>query len=328
MSADPTPLPSVSVVAPTHNRRDRLPPLIDALLAEPVDEILIVVNACQDGSLELLEERAERDPRLKPLYVAEPGQVLAVRAGVEKSSGEVLLMLDDDVIPEPGLAVGHARHHAAGRGLVVLGYMPVVHPRRRRAGQYPIDLYSRAYERVCDSYERDPREILKSLWAGNVSIRPEDFRCAANGSGGRLMTGYAYHEDRDFGLRCEAAGLTGVFDRSLLARHHFEKDPAEFLAAARNSGRARAAVHDAHPDTLGPLPETFFEHEMPNPGRSFVRMAQDRHLYRPIQALLRAVTRATGALHLFRIESHVGYVMGTIEQQRAAFADDVAEAGG
>jgi GT2 family glycosyltransferase len=311
-------LPTVSVVIPTHKRRDSLPPLLDALATEKAHEVLVVVNGGDDGSLALLERRAADDPRLEPVFVPEPSQVGALRAGVERAGGEVALMLDDDVIPEPGLVAGHAKHHAERQGTVVLGYMPVARSARRRPGQYPIDLYSRAYERVCDEYTEDPGSILRGLWAGNVSIGRADFLRVAQIRSEEMPAGYGYHEDRDFGLRCEAAGLAGVFDRGLRARHMLEKSPAAFLAAARSSGRTRAAVHAAHPEAIGELPEDFFEQGMPSPGRTLVRLARAPRMHRPVQALLGALTRIAGALRLWRLESHLGYVMGTVEQQRAA----------
>jgi glycosyltransferase involved in cell wall biosynthesis len=314
---DPPPLPTVSVVVPTHNRRDRLPELLEALEASSALEFVVAVNGSGDDSLALLEARAASEPRLRPTFVPEPGQMRALRAGVELAHGEVVLMLDDDVVPEPGLVEGHARLHVAGGHRVGLGYMPVLKPRPRRRGQYPIEIYSRSYELACDEYERDPTAVLRALWAGNVSIRPADFlRVSAGGE----RSEYRYHEDRDFGLRCRAAGLEGVFDRRLLARHQFDKSPRDFLAASRDSGHTRAEVHAAHPEAIGPLPEDCFERAVPQPGRTLVRLARSEALYRPLQGTLRVSAWIAGTLRLFRLETHLGYIAGTIEQQRGARA--------
>lgn len=311
-------LPSVSVVIPTHNRAGGLPQLLDAVLPEAAAEIVVVVNACEDGSLALLEARADEEPRLRPMFVAEPGQTLALQAGIEAASGEVVLMLDDDVLPKPGLVAGHAHHHAGSKELVVVGYMPVARPERRRRGEFPRDLYSTDYEQACERYERDPETILTGLWAGNVSIRRADCLRIGLRAGGDMFEGYGYHEDRDLGLRCRAAGLRGVFDRRLRASHLYAKTPEQFLRAAHNSGVTRAAVHAGHVETIDTLPEDFFERVAPMPGRLLVRWARRRAGYRPAQALLRAIAAVAGTLRLFRVESHAGYLMGLIEQQRGA----------
>lgn len=312
------PLPSVSVVIPTFNRRKRLPELLDSLASEPAAEIVVVVNACRDGSLELLEERARGDERLRAIFVAEPGQTRALQAGVELAGGEVVLMLDDDVLAESGLVEGHAGRHAGAEGLVVLGYMPVALPDRRRRGEFASAIYAADYERTCEEYERDPDSILSGLWAGNVSLRRADCLRVGVRPGAGMPAGYGYHEDRDFGLRCRAAGLRGVFDRRLRARHMYEKSPAAFLRAALNSGETQAAVHAAHEEAIGPLALESFERSVFYPGRLLVRWARRGGAHRPIMALLRAIAAIAGVLRIFRVESYAGYVMGTIEQQRGA----------
>lgn len=318
--SEPAATPTVSVVIPTHRRRERLPLLLDALAVEDATEVIVVVNGGDDGSVALLEERAGREPALRPLVIEPAGQVRAMQAGVEVAGGEVVLLLDDDVIPEPGLVSGHAERHSADRDLVQLGYMPVAIPHPRRAGQYPVDLYARAYERVCGEYEDDSGAILCGLWAGNVSIRRSDCLRVGLHSDERQSDDYEYHEDRDLGLRCQRAGLHGAFDRRLRARHLYERTPDSFLAVSRNSGASRARVHRAHPDSIDPLLGDFFERVVPQPGRLLVRLSRRRHLQAPIRRLLQLLIRFSGAIRFFRLESHLGYVLGTIEQQRGAMS--------
>ena len=49
----------------------------------------------------------------------------ALDVGVQCSTGDVVLLMDDDVIAGPGLVSAHARRHAGADGLVVVGSMPV-----------------------------------------------------------------------------------------------------------------------------------------------------------------------------------------------------------
>jgi glycosyltransferase involved in cell wall biosynthesis len=310
--------PRVSILVPTHGRRDRLPAFLDALAAEPAAEIVVVANGDPDGSTELLEARAREDERLKPLSIPAADKAAALQAGLERACGEVILMLDDDVLAEPGLVAGHARHHAARKNLLVVGYMPIWPPQRRRAGEFPSDLYQRSYERVCNEYESDPSSILRGLWAGNVSLRREDLLRVGPEVEGVLTGGHWYHEDREFGLRCAAAGIEAIFDRALRARHDHRGTGASFLRGARDSGYMRWSIHRAHADSLGPLPADFYQRGAPMPGRLLVRLAQRRRAHGFVQALLRGVTKAAGRLHFFRLETHAGFLMGTIEQQRGA----------
>jgi GT2 family glycosyltransferase len=310
--------PTVSVVVPTSNRRERLTTLLDALAAEPAKEVVVVVNGSSDRSMALLEERARRDPRLRPALRESPGKAAAQREGIEMAGGDVVLMLDDDVIPRPGLVAGHARAHAGRKGLVVVGYMPVDVPSPRRAGQYPIDLYARSYEGVCREYEADPEAILQSLWAGNVSMRRDDLvRVGIQPSAG-MPERYWYHQDRDFGLRCAAAGMTGVFDRGLAATHRHRVTPEAYLRLARDSGHTRWAVHAAHPDEEPFRPREFYRKSVPMPGRLLVQASQREPARRLVEAGLKLLIGVCGQLRLFRLETHAGFILGAIERQRGA----------
>lgn len=310
--------PSVAAVVATHKRRERLPDLLDAALAEPFDEVIVIVNGGDDGSLALLQARAAEDPRLRPLAITAASKPAAVTRGVEEAGSEVVLILDDDVLPRPGLAAGHARLHPAGSRRVIVGYMPVAHRSRRHRGEYGTDLYSRAYERVCDEYEADPSRILQGLWGGNVSLRREDALRIDFGGHDPVARRHLRHEDRDFGLRCAELGLEAVFDRGLLAEHRHQVSPLQFLATMRSSGRARLIMHHVHLETLGPLPDDFFFRDVPLPGRVLVRLSRHRSGYRLARAVLGACTTLAGLLHLFQLETHTGWLLGLVEQHQGA----------
>ena len=56
---------------------------------------------------------------------------------------------------------------------------------------------------------------------------------------------YRYHADREFGLRCQKAGIRGVFDRELLAHHRYRRTPEEYLRDCRRGGRGKKELHRA-----------------------------------------------------------------------------------
>jgi hypothetical protein len=164
----------------------------------------------------------------------------ARRRGCEQATGEVVLLLDADVVPGPGLASGHAAHHAAREGLVVAGPMRVTSPRGA-----PARLYADAYDRWLQDVEQDPAVLLRRLWGGNVSLRRAD--ALRIGVDEPEMHGLR-HEDRALGLRLAAAGLVGVFDPKLVAEHRYERDLASFCADCRAEGEGLVALHRLHPE--------------------------------------------------------------------------------
>ena len=74
--------------------------------------------------MEWLEEHRRSDPRLVVLDLANRGAGATRQAGIEAATGEVVLLLDDDVIARPGLVAGHLSHHLQLEPKLVLGYMP------------------------------------------------------------------------------------------------------------------------------------------------------------------------------------------------------------
>lgn len=234
-------VPSLSVVIPTMGTRpDVLASAVERIAAEPcVTQIIVVGDSSIGGP-------ATGDGRGVVSRVGSPGRGpnSSRQAGLDVATGEIVLFLDDDVLPDPGLAAGHAAHHRSTGGLVVVGYMPVV---RDASGHYPTataELYAREYERRVRRYEAEPNSILRNLWGGNVSMYRDD--AVRVGVENAAHQGRR-HEDQDFGFRCAAAGLHGLFDRELRAGHHYRRSRRAFLHDAWAQGYERALLRHNEP---------------------------------------------------------------------------------
>jgi glycosyltransferase involved in cell wall biosynthesis len=242
--------PTVSVVIPTYQRRHALQQPVERLLGdEAMHELVVVVDGSTDGTEEWLADRARDDDRLVVVKRANLGISAARQAGAECATGEVVLFLDDDVVPCPGLVAGHAARHAQAADLVVQGYMPnawaELPPGRRAIAR----IYREAYEMTCARYDADPRSVLLGFWAGNFSLRRVD--ALAVGLATPVFGGLRGQEDREFGIRCHAAGLRGMFDRTLLAEHRYDRTLAAYRADMRRSGDFRRLIHELHPTIVG-----------------------------------------------------------------------------
>jgi len=225
-----------------------LPAFVEPLLSDPgLHELVVAVDGSDDGSLEWLAERRRADERLIALDLPNRGAGATRQAGIDAASGEIVLLLDDDVIAAPGLVEGHRRHHFELAPLLVLGYMPNEWrglPPGRRGIAY---VYRRAYEMHCAEFARDPRAVLHGFWGGNFSMpRSEFLRVGLQGL--EVKRG---QDDREFGIRCAKAGLRAIFDPALLAHHLYDRTLAQFRADCRIQGESRKLLHDAHPDVLG-----------------------------------------------------------------------------
>jgi GT2 family glycosyltransferase len=310
-----TSLPSVSLVIPSYEGRGRLLQVLAPLLADPAaSEIIVVVDGSRDGSLELMQEQAAADPRLKPLLIENRGPGAARQVGVEAAAAEVVLMLDDDLVAEPGLVAGHAGHHAASNGIVVIGYAePSAVPRRR--GSFADEIYADAYRKDWEAYEHHGDEALLHLWGGNVSLRRSD--CLRVGVHSDAFY-CRYHQDQEFGIRCLEHGLTGIVDRSLRARHLHSRSLSSFTRVAREDGAGSMLVHLLHSRMMGPLEVSTFAADLPRPAGAVVRLCRLRLLETVASWFLLAALSAAGRLGMFELETTLGRLLRRIQQQRGA----------
>jgi hypothetical protein len=315
---------SVSVVVPTRVRDvGLLRRCVEAVARDAaVTEVIVVLDgerAAQRASSLGGELGPDTRMCVVPGAGRRPNEARAL--GVANATGDVVLFLDDDVVAGPGLASGHLAHHQRRAGLVVVGSMPVAAEHRARSATARV--YACDYERVCRSYDASNDAVLLDLWSGNLSVGRDD--CLGVGLASQVFP-YLQHEDREFGLRCRAAGLTGVFDRMLLGTHYYVRSTSEFLRLARQQVLENWTLHAHCTDVLGPWsPDTY-------------RIGVPRHLWwllrtRPVVidpaeggaklTALRLVGRAAHTAHSRRLEDRAltlsrAVVQHTMAQQLLA----------
>jgi GT2 family glycosyltransferase len=241
--------PTVTVVIPTRGRPCLLKRSLETVLADPATtEVVVVLDGHDCDTVALVDRLIQEDARLRLQRVDSDPEGLergghAREMGVHLASSEVILALDDDVIPRPGLVSGHARRHAAEQALVVLGAMPVVTPAGRRA-DITAQIYGASYERASRRYESDADAVLDELWGGNLSIRRRDWLKAI----GQPRVAAGYHADLELGLLLKRAGLRGVFEPELRADHLYRRSRRDFVRDAESSGAGRARLLIGHND--------------------------------------------------------------------------------
>jgi CDP-glycerol glycerophosphotransferase len=111
--------PAVTVVTAVRDDRDRLPRAVASALAQPVDvEVVVVDGGSTDGTWEVAQELAARDPRVR-VFRHERGPALpgAPRnRAIDEARGRWVLSLDSDDELEPG-AVGLLLRQAEATGV-------------------------------------------------------------------------------------------------------------------------------------------------------------------------------------------------------------------
>ncbi len=97
---------SISAIVPTIGRADSLASLFDALAAQTrrPDEIIVADGSDGDAIRALAGDSrwGQRQLTVRYLKVHPPNAVRQRKAAIAESRGSLLLLLDDDVVPEPG----------------------------------------------------------------------------------------------------------------------------------------------------------------------------------------------------------------------------------
>jgi hypothetical protein len=224
-------------------------------------------------------------------------------------------MLDDDLVADPGLVSGHARHHATAEGIVVIGYYSHPSEGKRRRGSFPDEIYADAYRTSWESYAHDGEQALIHLWGGNVSLRRLD--CLQIGVQSDAFY-CRHHEDQDFGIRCLEFGLRGITDRSLGARHLHTRDVGSFIREARDDGAGAMLVHILHADIVGPPDISSFSAGLPFVARVILRLTRRRAVERIAVAVLLRSVRVAGWMRVFGLETNLARLLRRIQKQRGA----------
>ncbi|MBU6531982.1 CDP-glycerol glycerophosphotransferase family protein [Streptomyces sp. NPDC057245] len=98
-------MPRFSVIVPSHGVAGRLSRALDSILAQSFGdfELIPVCDAPDSTAADVARERAERDPRVSPVYSPPSAGLAGARnAGTAAATGAYLLFLDGDDVLVPG----------------------------------------------------------------------------------------------------------------------------------------------------------------------------------------------------------------------------------
>ena len=93
----------ISVIVPVYNAGDYLKPLIESVLGQtyPNIELLLMDDGSTDGSADVCDAYASKDPRVRAFHKSNGGQSEARNLGLQESGGEFIAFADHDDILHP-----------------------------------------------------------------------------------------------------------------------------------------------------------------------------------------------------------------------------------
>lgn len=211
--------PRVSVVMPTHNRKDVLLPTLSALAKSDYPEgrweLVLVDDGSTDGTEAAVREwLAESDAPVRYLRTTQAGPAAARNRGAEAATGEVLIFLDNDISVEPSFISEHVAALAAHPGAWIAGR--ITHAETLRStpfGEYRFQ----AWERFHAQHPHDRLTETDGGSAANLSLPAADFR-RLHGFDESFSTPSS--EDWDLGLRARASGIRVLYHPQLNTIHN------------------------------------------------------------------------------------------------------------
>jgi GT2 family glycosyltransferase len=191
----------ITIAIPTYNRQAIAVQTVQRLLPFGVPIVVVDQTPSPHEPLAALPIRLIRLP--------EPSIPRAMNIALEAAATDLVLFLDDDVIPSPHLVEAHAEAHGDPRVWAVVGQILQPGEEPERIVQPADDLEFR--------FNADAAAELSNVMAGNLSVKRG--RAIDVGGFDENFVGVAYRFESDFALRLAAAGGKIRFEPRASLRH-------------------------------------------------------------------------------------------------------------
>jgi GT2 family glycosyltransferase len=205
----------ISVAIPTFQRESILVATIESVLEQCPEELLVVDQTAEhEPAVEATLHRLEATGRIRRLRLKHPSITHAMNTALELARQPIVLFLDDDVVPTPGLIAAHSRAYCDDGVWAVAGQ--VLQP-----GQGPEDVTATEGSDLCTSlnfpFNSTHTAWVKSAIGCNFSADRDN--ALRIGGFDENFLGSAYRFETDFCCRVWLAGGKVLFEPAASVRH-------------------------------------------------------------------------------------------------------------
>ena len=227
----------VTVVVPTHDRCASLMRTLAALDGQvgvtPAGraftyEVVVVADGCTDGTHSALRSANTRFP-LRVVEQVNSGPSAARNAGISIAAGDIVVFIDDDVVPAPCCLGVHVGRHDDDPSVVVIG--PMSTPRDHRLAPW-VAWEQHQLEKWYPFFRSHPGAGYHHFYTANASVR----RSYLERVGGFDGT-FRRAEDIELAHRLERAGCHFVVDLDAAATHYADRSLESWRSIAHDYGR-------------------------------------------------------------------------------------------
>jgi GT2 family glycosyltransferase len=195
--------------------------------------VIVVDDGSSDGTSAILGTRS-LPFALRSIRQENAGPAKARNAGLHAARGELLLFLDDDVVPSEELVAEHLRSHEAEQDVVVMGPLASLPHYRQPWVSWE---QAKLEEQYTAMMRGDWEPTFRQFWTGNASVSRE--RVALVGG---FDTTLLRAEDVELGLRLHQLGMKFRFNPRAKGFHHAERSLGSWESAHRHYGRLEVGI--------------------------------------------------------------------------------------
>ena len=234
-----------SVVIPTFQRCGSVARILNALTEQTLPpthfEVIVAIDGSDDGTLEMIAERPALF-ELRSIWRTHGGRAAACNSGIRAARGELIVILDDDMVPFPRCLEAHLSAHPRGSRRCMMGAVPI----QTTAESRPLEKY---IARRFDAHLRrlsQPNHQFKTrdFYSGNVSVRRDVVLSA--GLFDESFNEYG-NEDLELAVRLRSADVEIGFSPEALAEQRYEKSFRQLAADTTSKGKTAVEFAAKHP---------------------------------------------------------------------------------
>jgi len=230
-----------SVVIPTYNRCVSLERVLRALARQTVSpawfEVVLVADGCTDDTVPLCRRLANELPySLRLIEQVNSGPAAARNRGVAEARAELIVFIDDDVVPAPEFLATHlAAHSTEGDSIIALGPLrPPPDVRLNAWGAWEEHALLQQYTAM-EAGRWKP--TYRQFYTGNASLWRRHILAA-----GGFHPEFLRAEDIELGLRLKATGCTFMFLPQARGWHYVHRTFASWTRMPAAYGRASVEI--------------------------------------------------------------------------------------
>ncbi len=235
----------ISVVIPTYNRKELLNMVLNSLVSQNYDkkkcEIIIINDGSSDGTEKFIKNFIKKSKiKIKYFKQGNKGPAAARNLGIKKSVGELIIFLDDDVVPSKNFLVEHTKLHKERDDIAVLGYTI-----------WGENMF------VTDFMKTDPIFHYKKLKDKSICSFGNFFTCNLSIKRNwlkddlfdeKFSPSVIGKEDIELGYRLQKKGLKIIFNKDAVAYHYHYLDEEDFMERTERMGELDILLHNKYPE--------------------------------------------------------------------------------